>query len=82
MITRGKAKLAQALGDKGDRRLGNQDKEQQSEMRQLLEVNLTTQQQNIVTSRASTPSGGGSADEKTIPSWEGLEVQFPCYLVL
>ena len=66
MMTRGKAKPAQVQGDEGDGRLGRQDMEEHSEMRQLPEVNLTTQQQKIVTPRVSTPSGGGSPDERPI----------------
>ena len=81
MMTRGKAKPAQVLGDEGDTRLGNQDIEEQSEKRKLPEVNLTTQQQKIFTSRASTPSGGGSPDERHIKGRFGGPIPLPSSIV-
>ena len=77
MMTRGKAKPAQVPGDEGDGRLGRQDLEEHSEMSQLPEVNRTTQQQKIVTPRASTPSGGGSPDERPIMGRFGGPIPLP-----
>ena len=80
-MTRGKAKPAQVPGDESDGRLGRKDLEEHSEMRQLPEVNLTTQQQKIVNPRSSTPSGLGSPDERPIMGRFGGPIPLPYSIV-